>query len=97
MITYERWGHVSLNNLLLQRHTPSTTERVGYFPRLKLIGVDVVRAKQIKNNEGAIALLNQFLSDPSDYDLSVWEEVKSKIEEGRLSNRERFIDTSTNS
>jgi hypothetical protein len=97
IITSQAWGEVALSKLLTQSHTPSTMERVGYFPRFKPSADEHARVEQIKKNQGAIALLQQFLADSGDYDCAVWEEVKSKIEENRLSDRKRFSDTTSDS
>lgn len=57
-------------------------------------GADVereVRARRSKN-AAAIALLDSWLADDSDYDENTWPALKERIEEARTSSRRRFRD-----
>ncbi len=46
-------------------------------------------------NEKAISLLDEWLEDTSGYDEKVWPKLKESIERNRLSERERFDDSSS--
>lgn len=48
------------------------------------------QALRLGNNAAAIALLEEWLEDTSGYDEAVWPQVKTAIEENRLSTRTRF-------
>ena len=45
---------------------------------------------QVEKNARAIALLQSWLDEDSDYDRTVWPQVKRAIEENRLSDRNLF-------
>ncbi len=64
----------------------------GAFPSTSLRERPSLTSEPLPKNEVAIHLLEEWLADESGYNETVWDAVKSTIEENRFSERRRFDD-----
>jgi len=86
VICSEEWA----NFLLAKRLSPlySDSSASAY----KLTEDELERVAQIKRNQDAIALLNNWLKEDPAYDKQNWPKIKKSMEKNRISDRKLFDD-----